>query len=71
MVEGAEIIAYDITRYAVFESTYLDFDSKAVEILKGKLVNLYTVMLRYLVKAKRYFEENTALRILKSSMTSR
>lgn len=40
MVEGAEIIAYDITRYAIFESIYLDFDSKVIEILKGKLCQL-------------------------------
>ena len=71
MVEGAELIAHTTDRYAVFEELYLRTQSAAVTRLKGSLTTLYAAVLKYLAKAKHYFEERTALRVMKSSFASK
>ncbi len=71
MMEAAELIAHTVDRYALFEVLYLRTQSAAAIRLKESLTMLYTVVLKYLAKAKRYFEENTALRIIKSSLSSK
>lgn len=57
------MIAKIISRFAIFEQLYL-FHSKLVsqsqKALEEALVRLYAVIIRYLAKAKRYFEQNTA-----------
>lgn len=71
MVEAAELIAYNIDRYAVFEALYLRTQSAAVTKLKDSLTTLYAVVLKYLAQAKQYFKEKTALRYIKSSLVSK
>lgn len=71
MVEGAEMIAYTIDRYAVFEGLYLRTQSAAVTRLKSSLTMLYAAVLKYLAKAKHYFEQSTPLRIIKGSLVSK
>ena len=61
-MEGAETIARDISRYAMFECIYLGYENiatRAVKGLKEALVKLYAAILIYLGKAKKYFEERT------------
>lgn len=62
-MEGAETIAHSISRHATFEAIYLGDNSTATGALKGleeALIKLYIVILAYLVKAKKYFEEHTS-----------
>ena len=70
VVEGAEVIARMISRYAIFEDIYLHRTSKATQELRDALVLLYTTMLLYLSKAKRFFEQNSAKRMLKAIFVS-
>lgn len=51
-VEGAEVIARMISRYAIFEDLYLHRTSKATRELQDALVRLYRTILLYLSKAK-------------------
>ena len=72
VTEGAEVIARTIDRCAIFESIYLQNSSSSLKNrLEASLTLLYAAILRYLAKAKHYFEESTGLRILKSVVISR
>ena len=70
VVEGAEVIARMISRYAIFEDIYLHRASKATQELQDALVRLYTTILLYLSKAKDFFEQNSAKRMLKAIVVS-
>ena len=71
MVEGAETIAYSIDRYAIIEEVYLRSSSLISTKLQDRLTVLYAHILRYLIKAKQYFETNTGVRMIKASMGSK
>jgi hypothetical protein len=60
VIEGLACIAELICRHAVTEALYLQGTSKAFEELKTAVVKLYTCVLRYLSRAKQYFEQGTA-----------
>jgi len=59
MMEGTEYVSHLITRYATFENLYLKTSFKAKEQLEQSLVKLYAAMMRYLVRAGRYYRRNT------------
>ena len=71
MVEGAETIAYSIDRYAIIEELHLRSSSLISTKLQDRLTVLYAHILRYLIKAKQYFETNTGVRMIKASMGSK
>ena len=72
MIEGLEIIAFTIDYYAVFENIYLRSRvSSVVGKLKDALTALYAMILKYLAKAKHYFEEKSGSRILKGALVSK
>jgi len=58
-------------RYRIIEKLYLRRGSEAAEQLEQVLIQLYATTLTYLAKAKRYFEENTALRMLHSGLLAK
>lgn len=54
-----------ITRYAIVEKLYLQHESKSIaddimEQLSQAIFKLYTAVLVYLSKAKRYYSRHTA-----------
>lgn len=57
--ESLEHISSLITHYAMIEALYLRTSSAAVDQLVDALVRLYTAILVYLLRAKRYFSRNT------------
>lgn len=57
--ESLEHISSLITHYAMIEALYLRNSSAAVDQLVDSLVRLYTAILVYLIRAKRYFARNT------------
>ncbi|CZR51502.1 uncharacterized protein PAC_01379 [Phialocephala subalpina] len=64
--DGIEKIANLIGRYAIFEDLYLRETSKASDLLKKVIVKLYSSVLTYLAGAKRYYAQNTAMRVTKN-----
>ena len=60
MIENAASVAEIICRYAVFEDLYLQSISLTTDKLRRALVQLYTVILIYLLKVKSYYDQKTA-----------
>jgi hypothetical protein len=60
MLEGMELVSNLITRYAIIEDLYLQTTSAAKDRLTQPLVKLYAAILKYLSKARRYYDRNTA-----------
>lgn len=66
MAEGMEFISGIITRYAIFEKLYPQTSTgsavkaEAEQQLSEALCKLYSTVLQYLSKAKRYYTLNTA-----------
>lgn len=58
-------------RYRIIEKLHLWRASEATEQLEQVLIQLYATTLTYLAKAKRYFEKNTALRMLHSGLLAK
>lgn len=59
-VESLETIARLVTQYAVFESLYLGKTTRIQGEMEGALVVLYVEVLKYLARAKLYFQKSTA-----------
>lgn len=62
-MEGAEVIARSIPRFAIFEDLYLhriNLATKLIKSLEEALIRLYGAIFQYLAKAKKYFEQSTA-----------
>ncbi|KAH6620888.1 hypothetical protein B0J18DRAFT_369374, partial [Chaetomium sp. MPI-SDFR-AT-0129] len=72
MVDGVERVSGIMPRYAILEEAYLQKHplSAAQQQLKIALVKLYTSILRYLAKARRYFSTGTARRVLSSALSA-
>ncbi len=70
MVEGAEMIARLIGRCNIFQNIHLHRKMLASKELEEALVRLYAMMILYLSKAKRFFEQTSVKRILKSVIVS-
>ena len=70
VVEGAESIARMIGRYAVFEQIYLGSRSKASTELENALIKLYSAILMYQSKAKHFFDQSSAKRIIRSAFVT-
>ncbi|KAI9693666.1 MAG: hypothetical protein M1822_002937 [Bathelium mastoideum] len=66
MIEGLERISGLITYYAIFECIYLQGNYKAKKDLEAALVKLYEVILHYLLKAEKYYKQDTFKRVVKS-----
>lgn len=59
-VESLETIARLVTQYAIFESLYLEKVTRIRSEMEGALVVLYAEVLKYLLRAKLYFQKSTA-----------
>ena len=59
MLEGMERVAHLISRYALVEALYLTHQGKSTGALVRTLIDLYGVILLFLVKAKQYYSQNT------------
>ncbi|KAJ5152823.1 Galactose oxidase/kelch beta-propeller [Penicillium canariense] len=55
-------------RYRIVERIYLQRSSSATDVLQQAVLRLYTTILNYLIQAKRYFQQRTGTRILKSGV---
>ncbi|KAL9607381.1 MAG: hypothetical protein Q9167_007699, partial [Letrouitia subvulpina] len=66
MTEGMELVANHITRSALCEQLYLQGESVAKAQLEVALVKLYAAILKYLAKARKYYDKSTLHRMGKS-----
>jgi hypothetical protein len=62
--ESLEHISSLITHYAMIEALYLRSSSTAADQLVESLVRLYTAILVYLIRARRYFSQNTGGKVV-------
>lgn len=68
MAEGVELTSRIITIYAEVEKTCLKGVSKLKTLLAGRLITLYTAVLKYLARAGHYFSQSTGKRVLKGAL---
>ena len=63
MIEGIELVSNLITRYAILEKLYLQtitgMKAAAKDQLEKAILQLYTAVLKYLSKARRYYDRKT------------
>ncbi|KIM92814.1 hypothetical protein OIDMADRAFT_107066 [Oidiodendron maius Zn] len=71
VMEDITSIAQMICRYAVFEDVYAQSISAADDELERALIRFYAAILIYLSKARKYFQENSAKRIIKSGLLAK
>ncbi|KAH6665987.1 hypothetical protein B0J14DRAFT_678599 [Halenospora varia] len=71
VVESAASIGEIICRYAVFEDVYLHSPSPTTNKFRRALVKFYAAIMVYLLKVKSYFEQNSAMRRLKSGFLAK
>ena len=60
VVEGVEKIAHIMTQYRIVERLYLVKRYEATAQLENHITDIYTLALKFLVKAKKYYQKNTA-----------
>lgn len=60
IVEGVEKVANVVARYRIIEKLYLMKQHEATTQLEEHIADLYTLVLKFLVKAKEFYRRNTA-----------
>ena len=60
IAEGVEYITLALTRYKIVERVYLTRSNESATPLKNELTELYTCILRFLIKAQRFYGKSTA-----------
>ncbi|KAI9888993.1 MAG: hypothetical protein M1814_006051 [Vezdaea aestivalis] len=66
VLEGMELVSHLINRYAIFEKLYLRKELLITDQLRRALIRLYSAVLRYLARAKRFYSQGSGKRLLKS-----
>lgn len=60
LLEGLEYITSLIARFAMIEGLYLKEHTVASEQLSDTIIRLYSAVLIYLAKARKFYSRNTA-----------
>ena len=66
VAEGLECVTRIITQYRIVEKLYLQRSSEEATGLKDCLVDLYVLALRFLIRAQKFYSDNTVERTFKS-----
>ena len=66
VTEGLEYVTKIITQYRIVEKLYLQRPSEGATELKDCIVDLYVLVLRFLIRAQEFYSNNTVERALKS-----
>lgn len=74
MSDGLEIVTDVMARYELIEQLYLHptavSSSLDLQHLSGCVLKVYTIILRYLAKARKFWSENTAKRMAKALLNN-
>ena len=60
IAEGVERVTLALTHYKIVERLYLERSNESTTALRIGLTELYTCILRFLIKAQRFYERSTA-----------
>ena len=60
IAKGVEYVTFALTRYKIVERLYLKRSNGSTAALRNGLTELYTCILRFLIKAQRFYEKSTA-----------
>jgi hypothetical protein len=64
MLESIEVVVSAISRYTLIEQIYCwDSTSEASQQLRRSIVKVYSAILIFLCKAKKYFAQNAARKL--------
>ena len=66
IAEGLESVTRIITQYRIVEKLYLQRSSEEASELQGCLVDLYVLALGFLIRAQKFYSNNTIERTFKS-----
>ena len=66
LAEGLETVAKVVAQYKIVEKLYLTRTSEATSELESSIVDLYALVLKFLIRAQQYYAKNTVERIVKS-----
>lgn len=59
MIENLETVSHLITRYAILEDLYMQRNSAIRDKLEDMIVRLYSEILIFLARAKRFFQSSS------------
>ena len=60
IAEGVEYVTLALTHHKIVERLYLKRSNQSTTALRNGLTELYTFILRFLIKAQRFYEKSTA-----------
>ena len=60
IAEGVEYVVLALTRYKIVERLYLKRSNESTTRLRNELTELYTCILRFLIKAQRFYGKSAA-----------
>lgn len=63
LAEGLEIVAKVVAQYKIVEKLYLQRASEGTFELESSIVDLYTLVLKFLIRAQQFYSKNTAERV--------
>ena len=65
VAEGLEIVAKVVAQYKIVEKLYLQRPSEGAAELQDSIVDLYALVLKFLIRAQHFYAKNTVKRIFK------
>lgn len=66
LAEGLEIVTKVVAQYKIVEKLYLQRASEGTFELQSSIVDVYTLVLKFLIQAQKFYSKNTAERIFKN-----
>ena len=66
LAEGLETVAKVIAEYRIIEKLYLQRTSEGSTELENSIVDLYTLVLKFLIRAQQFYSKNTVERSVKN-----
>lgn len=66
LAEGLETVTKVVAQYKIVEKLYLQRASEGTFELESSIVDLYTLVLKFLIGAQKFYSKNTAERIFKN-----
>ena len=63
IAEGVEHITLALTHYNIVERLYLKRNNESTILLRNSPMDLYTYILKFLIKAQLFYEKSTALKL--------
>ena len=66
LAEGLEVVTKVVAQYKIVEKLYLGRTYEGTSGLESSIVDLYTLVLKFLIRAQQFYSKNTVERIFKN-----